>query len=98
MTHEIKDAAQALGETMALGQDWLRRLETAPPSDAAPAADAGEMVNRYSQMQPDLANEVSRFRTSMSGLMGSPHTPSYLFEIDERLGESATVGFGAAGQ
>ena len=72
MSQQPKDAAQTLAEMLALGQERLRQLTTGPFNGAPQAENGLEMMKRYAGMQQDLANEVTRFWSSMSSLAGFP--------------------------
>ena len=72
MSQQPKDAAQTLAEMLALGQERLRQLTTGPFNGAHQAENGLEMMKRYASMQQDLANEVTRFWSSMSSLAGFP--------------------------
>jgi polyhydroxyalkanoate synthase len=72
MAEQFKDPAQALAEMMALGQERLRQLSSAAPPETLPAWDPFEAAKRYSELQQELASQVTRFWTSMPGLAKMP--------------------------
>ena len=66
MTGEPKDAAQALAEIMAAGQQRLQRPEPALAADSEPVSGALDLLKDYSQLQHNLASQAGDFWKSVA--------------------------------
>src|SRR3954463_10832149 len=90
---QFRDAAQALAETMAASQERLGQLDKAWPNDASPLTGALELAKRYSELQQDWANQVTRFWSGMPGMAGFPAATLNVEPKDKQLaGETWETG------